>query len=63
LERFLDRATETTRIVDNLDLLRYEKGPALTLPQARQALVGLESRAGARLDAESLLIALKGLPN
>jgi hypothetical protein len=63
LERFLDRAVETTRVVDNRDFLRYESGPALTLPQARQTLLGLERRSGARLDTESLLVALKGLPN
>lgn len=63
LDRFIDRTHEASRVLDNLDLLRYEAGPALSLPAARQTLLQLERSCGTRLDSESLLLALKSLPN
>jgi hypothetical protein len=62
LEKFADRTREVTRVVDNLDLIRYEGGVHMTLPEARETLLKLERQTGTQLDAEGLLLALKDLP-
>lgn len=54
IERFVDQAREITRTIDNLDLLRFQSGPTLSLKQAHQRLARLEEESGTRLDSDSL---------
>ncbi len=54
IERFIHQAREVSRTVDNLDLLRFQAGPAMTLHDAHNQLSLLERQSGTRLDTDSL---------
>ncbi len=62
VSRFVDQAQEVTRIIDNLDLLRFHSGPALSLEEAQKNLIQLERQTGTRLDSEGLLGVLAHTP-
>jgi hypothetical protein len=55
---FIDRAQEVSRLIDNLDLLRFQAGPGLSLTNARKHLNTLERQSGTRLTSETLLMLL-----
>lgn len=55
IERFIHQAREVARTVDNLDLLRFQAGPSMTLLDAHNRLSLLERQSGTRLDTDSLL--------
>lgn len=57
--RFIDQAREINRVVDNLDLLRYQAGLSLGLRDAKNRLRAFERDSGTRLDSESLFALLQ----